>query len=307
MSHFTVLVIGPNPEDQLEPFQENNMGDCPDKFMEFVDAEDDLKKSFAKENPNTQYESDESYREAFDSYVDGEVYKKDPKTGRYGYWENPNAKWDWYQLGGRWTGMLKLKSDASKKHAIQGTPGLMTKCAKDGYADAALKCDIDFAGMIAEAQRKAKEEYEKIEAVFPDGIPKIDIAWSKIIDSNGSYKDMPHDERRDFYHNQEGVKAWKECTRAKADEVNDDLRGFYMWADQEDFQYSKEEYIKKAGNSAFNTYAVINDGKWYQRGEMGWWGMATNEKDEDDWALEFTKLIDGLPDDTLLSVYDCHI
>jgi len=27
----------------------------------------------------------------------------------YGYWTNSNAKWDWWQVGGRWTGLLKLK------------------------------------------------------------------------------------------------------------------------------------------------------------------------------------------------------
>lgn len=29
----------------------------------------------------------------------------------YGYWENPNAKWDWYEIGGRWAGRLKVASD----------------------------------------------------------------------------------------------------------------------------------------------------------------------------------------------------
>jgi hypothetical protein len=23
---------------------------------------------------------------------------------RFGYWQNPNAKWDWYEVGGRWAG-----------------------------------------------------------------------------------------------------------------------------------------------------------------------------------------------------------
>jgi len=33
----------------------------------------------------------------------------------------------------------------------------------------------------------------------------------------------------------------------------------------------------------------------------------TDEKDEGEWKAEFRKLLEGLPDDTLLSVYDCHI
>ena len=30
-------------------------------------------------------------------------------NGRYGYMSNPNAKWDWYQEGGRWSGYLTNK------------------------------------------------------------------------------------------------------------------------------------------------------------------------------------------------------
>ena len=49
------------------------------------------------------------------------------------------------------------------------------------------------------------------------------------------------------------------------------------------------------------------DGQWYERGQMGWWGIVKNEKDADTWGKEFNLLIDSLPDDTLLSAYDCHI
>ena len=42
MSHFTVIVVWENVESQLEPFQENNMGDCPEKYLEFVDETDEF-------------------------------------------------------------------------------------------------------------------------------------------------------------------------------------------------------------------------------------------------------------------------
>jgi len=40
---------------------------------------------------------------------------------------------------------------------------------------------------------------------------------------------------------------------------------------------------------------------------MGWWGITTNEKADDEWNNEFQKLIEDLPDDTLLTLVDCHI
>ena len=52
MSHFTVLVIGPEDEveSQLAPFQENNMGDCPAEYMEFNDMEDEFLEEYNNES-----------------------------------------------------------------------------------------------------------------------------------------------------------------------------------------------------------------------------------------------------------------
>jgi hypothetical protein len=36
---------------------------------------------------------------------------RDKVKNRYGYWQNPNKKWDWWTIGGRWTGHLKLDYD----------------------------------------------------------------------------------------------------------------------------------------------------------------------------------------------------
>ena len=301
MSHFTVLVIGFEPEEQLKPFQENNMGNCPSEFMEFEETEEDH---------HEEYLADNKGHESYEAYM-CEVHGYEEHEGKVGYFSNPNSKWDWYQLGGRWTGHFKLKTDANPEFSIKGTAGIMTSGAKEGYADTALKKDIDITGMIAEAEVKAKERYEKVQALFPDGIPAIDIAWSTIIDAEGPYKDMDWDERRTIYREQESVKNWRKVTHDKADEFNNnssgDERSFYIWLDQDEYQLSKEDYIKAAGMGSLSSYAVIKDGKWYERGEMGWWGMASNEKDENEWNKEFSQLIEELPDNTLLSLYDCHI
>lgn len=81
MSHFTVAVITKTKDPKemeklLAPFQENNMDDCPKEYLEFFEDEE---------------------------------CEVDDETGKKGYWENPNRKWDWYQVGGRWKELLKLK------------------------------------------------------------------------------------------------------------------------------------------------------------------------------------------------------
>lgn len=55
MSHFTVLVIGENPEKQLQPFQENNMDDCPKHFLKFNDVEEEYRKEYEEDTRHEFY------------------------------------------------------------------------------------------------------------------------------------------------------------------------------------------------------------------------------------------------------------
>lgn len=169
MSHFITAVITKNPnnyQEELAPYQENNMGDCPKEFLEFVDKTEEYKKEWQEESvekvklPNGNYIStcdnrlkhyitkeeyealDKSvhkgsegwgkderfffydvsqvngtlvsvpYREIYktlDDYVENEWGDDewDDEMRAYGYWDNPNAKWDSYGLCragtfGRW-------------------------------------------------------------------------------------------------------------------------------------------------------------------------------------------------------------
>lgn len=48
-------------------------------------------------------------------------------------------------------------------------------------------------------------------------------------------------------------------------------------------------------------------GMWKERGEMGWWAMVSNEKDEDDWKTEFKRMLNNIGDDACVTLVDCHI
>lgn len=52
------------------------------------------------------------YNNDFEKYMEDWAGFTKNDEGKYGYWENPNAKWDWYQVGGRWGGLLKLTASA---------------------------------------------------------------------------------------------------------------------------------------------------------------------------------------------------
>jgi len=55
------------------------------------------------------YATFEEYMEEYCGYK-----ARDPQKNRYGYWQNPNKKWDWWTIGGRWTGKLLIGYDPSE-------------------------------------------------------------------------------------------------------------------------------------------------------------------------------------------------
>ena len=289
MSHFTVMIFGDDAEKQLAPFQENNMGDCPEQHLKFNDETEYIQKEWADEDQETKDE----YNNDMDAYAsDYHGYKKDEETGKYGYWENPNAKWDWYQLGGRWAGFFKLKPGAN---GIEGREGLFSKGAEPGHAEAVRKCESDFEGMREEAEKEAGQKYDDVIAIVGDSVNEMQ-PWDYVRDVM-----FPEDRdlARDFYNSQ--------IAPSKLKEWNSNNEYKLSFIDLENFQTTRDEYTRKAGDAAFSSYAVIKDGVWYQRGEMGWWGMSSNEKDQADWNNEISNLLADLPEDTLVSIYDCHI
>jgi hypothetical protein len=77
MSHFTVAVFSHAPsevDELLAPYNEDVDKDSP-----------------------------------YAAFKESEYGELDPDTQKTGYWCNPNAKWDWWCIGGRWSGMLTLK------------------------------------------------------------------------------------------------------------------------------------------------------------------------------------------------------
>lgn len=55
------------------------------------------------------------------------------------------------------------------------------------------------------------------------------------------------------------------------------------------------------------TFAVLHNGEWHERGKMGWWAMVTDEKDSELWKQEFQSIVESCDENTLFSLYDCHI
>lgn len=167
-------------DELLAPYQENNMGTCPREYLEFFDEEDEYLEEYQNDSVKVAkmpdgrllYPWDDEFRKdgafgfgsgthevpegiplvkvpfkekyaTFEQFVADwhGISERNPETGRYGYFENKDARWDWYQVGGRWRGMLRAAEGEL------GEPSWFNK-GKDlpaGRFDSARIKDIDFS------------------------------------------------------------------------------------------------------------------------------------------------------------------
>ena len=123
MSHFTVAVFSKTPgdvEELLAPFDEQVEANSP--YAEFVEDED------------CDY---------------------DENAKAKGYWRNPKARWDWWEVGGRWRGLLQLRPGKT------GYTAPLDRWHKDFVypphrCDAALVADCDFSPSEARIRQAAR-------------------------------------------------------------------------------------------------------------------------------------------------------
>ena len=80
-----------------------------------------------------------------------------------------------------------------------------------------------------------------------------------------------------------------------------------LWRGADEFLTTRDEYIQQARDSAMVYYALVKEGQWFAKGEMGWFGMSDDSMTQAEWNRKFNELLDELPDDTLITIVDCHI
>lgn len=337
MSHFTVLVIGPDVERQLQPYHEYECTGTDDEFVKDIDITDEARAAYERSTETRLKARDGSLHSFFDAAGNWrpEFSKADPEAptwdrarrvrfvpegyeqvevptrevegfdewveGYYGFpprmvdgasrvikRTNPNKKWDWWKIGGRWSGLLKLKPG---RGGAKGEPGLMgSHFAKgDDRADQALKGDVDFDGMRDQAGEKAGALWDKANALTGGATWE---AW----DSVRERMKPDIDGARNFYNGQAAIKALKAGDQeAFGWDLDDTLSG------------ARDAFVQAARDRAITTFALVYRGEWSEKGRMGLFACVDNEMEQSAWNRMFNDLVNGLPDDALLTVVDCHI
>ena len=303
MSHFAILVIGTNIDEQLAPYDED------------IDVEPyprTTREQSAEERANKLKlfdSSDHGFRDEYvarvramtdEEYFQDKIDEGDDldEDGNPLTTYNPKSKWDWYSIGGRWTGSLKLhdehiKDRSSWEHITIGEPGLMTSPAERGTCDGALKRMIDWDGMRDEAGERAAAYYDGITAIVNE-LPKGQRTWTAFNDVRDRFDTI--EGAREHYYNQPALRLLK-------------ARDDYQWAFFEGIDWylttRREDYIENARLNACVFFGIVKDGEWHERGSMGWWGIVSDKKE--DWADTFNKIMDTVGDDEMVTIVDCHI
>lgn len=206
---------------------------------------------------------------------------------------NPNAKWDWWVIGGRWQGSLEARPGADALRGEGGVFHIVDKLPLKNV-DQVRKRDLDSESMLAARRAEVKEWFDgliaKVEGPNPkktieDGIHtknRLSDEWSAIKGEKGRFWDWMK-EHSQWYRVAPIADLWDLPELAPGQT----LQGYI-----DDLQ-------------PIQPYAVLMDGRWYSRGDMGWWGITSNENEA--WKGDFKALFDSIPDDKWLTMVDCHI
>lgn len=316
MSHFTVMVINTNGstdyQTPLAPYDENLEVD---PYWEEQDPKHFIQHytSVSRDHNSTMtvdYTANKgkSLKELVDEY--GKEWYKEIKFENDKLYRkttyNPNSKWDWYQLGGRWAGFLKLKSKISELNKAFGdvvepnfsfgwTDEQKEEISDGTNVDMGFNKNIDWEGMMAETSEKARQHWDEVASI-------MGVVDNKITQPKQSWEELI-----DLYDIDEARKIWHKDPIVKKFNDSDLRRGIF--GSIGDYNMTKEEYIATKGNGRISTFAVLLDGKWISQGEMGWWGMSSaTQKEEIDWNKGFyERFIKDLNPDAFIAIIDCHI
>jgi len=205
MSHFTVLVkirgkehmdniewalhdilesysenleVEPYPDENLTPERiQQDLGDliqricsndCPDYLESYKKNKDLLKKVFWEMKDNwEEFLKNEQLLDKFNKVYENYYGKPLESDGKMYTTYNPESKWDWWSIGGRWSGQFILKDGAT---GLEGSPGVFDN--KTGI-DVALAKDIDWDKMKEINKEAATENYHNskekpFSGVLPD-------------------------------------------------------------------------------------------------------------------------------------------
>ena len=149
------------------------------------------------------YRSLSTFAEEYCGLVRGE------EPDSYGFYRNPDTRWDWFQIGGRWPDRFLVKADCPMVHT--GEVSLLMQDyqgreAPEGYCwvAGARKKDIAWDVMREQRARAETEYFHKLESWYQNG-------------------QIPDDRRWFLSITDEGIRSWNALAYAKGETLEEHL------------------------------------------------------------------------------------
>ena len=192
------------------------------------------------------------------------------------YYYNPDGKWDWWTVGGRWSNFLHLKDGS--------------------LADKAMKGEISFGAKRAQEARKARERWNLWDARLkhlPPAKPYHQVSQECLAEGKTT-----SEAAREIYWSQPRVKAIQ-AMKDFSFEINYVLDTYQ--------NKTLEQYVAERSDLAHHTYALLTHDDWYAPGEMGWFGYS-DQTDESvqDYDQLAKKVLSELSNEAWITIVDCH-
>lgn len=305
MSHYSLVVFGSDVSDKLAPYSEND-----NDYFTDQNVTNEVLSSIAEHHAVdiSQLSFDEILKkvQAWANYVvlteseleeDGHpetsyVLVNDDNTkiiAIYDYF-NHDAKWDWYSESGRWTNFFKVKNGVDENDYEVDIEGDNPNTVIKGYADSIRKKNIDFEGMREDFVKQYLPIYDLYQDLT-NGMPEYKtfemIKEENPNESNENLIDI-HDGQQivKMIHNLESNHPLKSYLNKK-----------FIFS-LEEFMMTREDFKKYKGISAYTPNSYIGlDGLFYSKEGLS----------EEEHKKQFQEYLDSIPDDTWMTIVDCHI
>jgi hypothetical protein len=301
MSHFSVVACIDDP-DRLEavmaPFDENREVEPYRDYQEGGPAgywAVDVLRKHEELNPDDTTLTWAQVAEAVTRrYPDEPLLVDDDGRAYTMSSRNPDSKWDYWRIGGRWGGYFPYQP-ANVTRVMRPERGWDSPDMKPLHCDGGPKGALDLAGLREEKADEARKRYAEWTALT-DGLPEA-LPWRTFADNVSPGSGYTIEQAREEYHAQPRIVAIRDTD--------------FRYYDDVIATFGKPEavYVETERARAVPGYALVRlDGRWMAPGTMGWFGMSDDEEgDRIGYWEAANAYIDALENSTFLVALDCHI
>jgi len=150
-----------------------------------------------------------------------------------------------------------------------------TRPAPKGYwwVAGARKRDIEWDVMRAHRVEALTKRLSELEQWFRSGVrPEDDDIFATVTE--------------------EGIRSWDHMLYIKDETLE---------------QYLERNELGPDCKYPIYAYSYVCDETYYSHGDMGWWGISSNDKPDKEWRVMTQNFLTNVPEDDFIVSLDCHI